>query len=239
VNVMRKVGNLSLLLLLFGLSFFVALRPEEERYVPVIQKVMPSSVAIYVEGRDFGAPMYIMGSGVFVSTSGHILTCAHLFTDMDVKLITVEDSEGYVLKADFIYMSEKMDLALIRVHDHTVPIRLADPRRIRVGQEVLAIGSPAGLTFSVSAGIISGLNRDFPWSYNSVQSDTAINPGNSGGPLFNLKGELIGINSFLISPNQSGTFSGLGFSVEAGECLKFLTRCRKLDRSLNFKWGSK
>ena len=107
-------------------------------------------------------------------------------------------------------------------------VNIADPRGLKVGQEVIAIGSPAGLSFSVTNGIISALYRDFNHAYNVTQSNTAINPGNSGGPLFNLKGELVGINSFFIMARpEFPVFTGLGFSVQSGQCIEFLTDAAK------------
>lgn len=167
------------------------------------------------------------GAGVFISPTGHILTCAHLFWVEEVTQVTIQDYDGYVYKADLLDKDDGKDLALLKIErPHSDYVRIADPRKLRVGQEVLAIGTPLGREFSVTHGIISALNRDLESMYNLTQSDVFQNPGNSGGPLFNMKGELVGINSGIQPPVNAPIFTGIGFSVQSGQIVEFLTKIR-------------
>jgi S1-C subfamily serine protease len=239
--------NLALIvtLLVIGLD-----TPHKDRFVQVVNKVMPSVVDIVVIGSfealiidvDAGTitpktiNAKIEGSGVFIADKGYIVTVAHLFNEFDqITGIFVTSPNGDVVKADIVKVSETRDLAIIQAsyYDKNPHVKLANPAKLAVGQEVLAIGSPLGLLFSVSHGIISALYRDMgDVNYNVTQSDTFINPGNSGGPLFNLKGELIGVNSFMMPPVRAAVFTGLGFSVQCGEILRFLTDVKKTEKGL-------
>lgn len=233
---MKRSLYFSTSLLIAVSALFYTNQLPKEKYVNIIRKVMPTVVSLnlVVEMQDPITEEYrnvrIGGSGVFISSNGYILTCKHVVNFPGVEYATVEMFNGEVVAARIVTMSKKCDLALLKI-DYPVNVeyvKLADPRKLEVGQEVIAIGSPLGLTFSASDGIISGLNRDFPFARNTTQSDTALNPGNSGGPLFNLKGELVGINSFMILVvEDTPIFSGLGFSVQSGQCLEFLTDCGK------------
>lgn len=235
---------------------FVLLRPSshEDQLISVTAKSLPKTVMIAVQievpllriqlgdlevyrSTETVMKTYL-GSGVIISPNGHILTCAHLFDDGDVRSISIKTYNEYIHAGDLLYMDVKKDLALVRIFDETPQYaKLADPRGLKVGQEVIAIGYPLALDFSVTHGIISYLNRDFKFRYNALQTDTFINPGNSGGPLFNLKGELVGINSFIIPPINAPIFTGCGFSVEAGQIIEFLTNFKKIDASLpKFSW---
>ena len=219
----------------------------ESRYVSVVEKSLPSTVDIkvmaLVENPLTGNVHegWYTGSGVFVSNKGHILTAAHLFPDnihKDKLFITMYS--GARLRARIIKISNKYDLALIRLVDpiRTPYAKIQSPSGLKVGQEVLAIGSPLGFKFSVSQGIISALNVDLgDKMYNLTQSDTAINPGNSGGPLFGLNGRLVGINVCYVPVHFFASFSGLGFSVQSGQIIEFITDCKKLDPELSgFSW---
>lgn len=179
----------------------------------------------------------VTGSGVFVSPNNHVLTCAHLFWLDTIKSINVCKASGECTFADLIRKEDDTDLGLVQTF-FTVPTEysnIADPRDLRVGQEVFAVGSPLGLPFSVSHGIISRLNTD-DVGYNMTQSDTFLNPGNSGGPLFNMKGEIVGINSRIVPPINAPVFTGLGFSVSSAQIIEFVTRFRGLDKSLPRSW---
>lgn len=226
-----------------------------EKYVRLSDKVIPKTVDIYVAGiaeRSFltedkkefrvetaTAVVAVHGAGVFISPTNHVLTCAHLFWLKEITGITVCRDDHNCTSADILYKQDNLDLALLQTYFSTPTnhARLADPRSLRVGQEVLAVGSPFGFPFSVSHGIISALNRDELGVYNMTQSDTFINPGNSGGPLFNLEGEIVGINSQVISPSRSPGFTGLGFSVQSGQIMEFLTRFRGIEKAFP-KFGS-
>jgi serine protease Do len=169
-----------------------------------------------------------LGAGVFISPNGHILTCAHLFNEGKIKAINIEAYDGYVYAAEILAVDPSRDLALLKIWENTPHYAvLEDPRNLRVGQEVIAVGNPLALSFSVTHGILSAFNRDFDNRYDTIQSDTFLNPGNSGGPLFNLRGRLVGINSFLIPPVPLPIFTGCGFSVSPGRIIEFLTILRK------------
>lgn len=215
-----------------------------ERFVRVSDEVVPKTVDIQVSGiakqlilsiedgkfkiEQATVPVRVEGAGVLISPNNHVLTCAHLFWLDTITAIAVCDQGGTCTAGELLHMEEKLDLALLQSNfDTPTPYaRIADPRNLRVGQEVLAVGSPLGFTFSVSHGIVSALNRDDLGIYNMTQSDAFLNPGNSGGPLFNLKGEIIGINSRIVPPVPANIFTGLGFSVQSGQIVEFLTRVR-------------
>lgn len=220
---------------------------QEDRLVKVSQDAIDKSVMITVNYKDFDRTIKIGGSGVFVTPDGYILTCKHLFTlpeqfdaTITIDSIFIEMSNDQVVSARLICLSGKFDLALLQAKT-TKPVKyatLADPRKLQIGQEVIAVGGPLGMSFTVTSGIISQLYRDFDGFYNVTQSDTAINPGNSGGPLFNLKGELVGINSFMLTVlPRLPLFTGLGFSVQSGQCLEFLVKSNnKISPHRRYKW---
>lgn len=218
---------------------------QKEKYVKVVDKVMPAVVELQVTGIvelhlwmgpiDLGpiatTKQSVLGSGAYISSNGYILTVAHLFNHFKkIQSINVIAPNGDIVAGKLKDVSKGVDLALVKVdyYKRTPYVKLANPLDLKIGQEVVAIGSPAGLSFSVSNGIISALYRDFQYAYNVTQSNTAINPGNSGGPLFNLQGELVGVNSFFIYLDpRAPLFTGLGFSVQSGQCLEFLTKNSK------------
>src|SRR6185503_8020790 len=171
--------------------------------------------------RRFGIPlpdapreraMQGMGSGFIVDASGVILTNAHVVEGADevhVRLTDRREFKGKVLGAD-----KATDIAVVKIEAGGLPVvKLGDPAKTRVGEWVLAIGSPFGFDNTVTAGIVSATSRSLPdGTYVPfIQTDAAVNPGNSGGPLFNLKGEVIGINSQIYS--RSGGFQGIAFAV--------------------------
>ena len=154
-----------------------------------------------------------LGTGVVISSDGYIVTNNHVIADADEVTVTLSNDKSY--DAEVIGTDKKSDLAVLKI-DATdlVPAQLGNSERLRVGEWVLAIGSPFGLTQTVTAGIVSATGRqnvgvadyeDF------IQTDAAINPGNSGGPLVNLRGEVVGINTAIAS--RSGGYMGVGFSI--------------------------
>ena len=154
-----------------------------------------------------------LGSGVVVSGDGYILTNNHVVADADEILVTLSDKKKY--EAQIIGRDPKTDLALIKIKvENTIPAaRLGDSDKLRVGDWVVAIGNPFGLGSTVTAGIVSAKGRVIgagPYD-NFIQTDASINPGNSGGPLFNLNGEVIGVNTAIVS--QSGGNVGIGFAI--------------------------
>jgi serine protease Do len=154
-----------------------------------------------------------LGSGVVVSEDGFILTNNHVVADADEILVTLSDKKKY--EAQIIGRDPKTDLALIKIEtEKPIPAaKLGDSDKLMVGDWVVAIGNPFGLGSTVTAGIVSAKGRIIgagPYD-NFIQTDASINPGNSGGPLFNLNGEVIGVNTAIVS--QSGGNVGIGFAI--------------------------
>ena len=153
-----------------------------------------------------------LGSGFIVSKDGYILTNHHVIAGADEVIVRMSNRKEY--DARVIGSDEASDIAVLKVEAEELPIlEFGDSDKLKVGEWVLAIGSPFGFDQSVTAGIVSAKGRSLP-SDNYVpfiQTDVAINPGNSGGPLFNLKGEVIGINSQIYS--RTGGFMGLSFAI--------------------------
>ncbi|WP_439510176.1 DegQ family serine endoprotease [Marinimicrobium koreense] len=159
-----------------------------------------------------------MGSGFVISEDGYILTNYHVIENADNIYVRLIDRREYT--AEVIGTDARSDLALLKVDADDLPyLRFADSDSLKVGEWVLAIGSPFGLDYSVSSGIVSAIGRSIPGPNNDtyvpfIQTDVAINPGNSGGPLFNLDGEVVGINSQIYT--RSGGSIGLSFAIPAG-----------------------
>lgn len=153
-----------------------------------------------------------LGSGFVISEDGYILTNAHVVEDADEVLVRFNDRRE--LAAEIVGSDPQTDIALVKVDADDLPtLALGDSENVEVGAWVAAIGSPFGFDHSVTAGIISATNRTLPRDayVPFIQTDVAINPGNSGGPLFNLDGEVIGINSQIFT--RSGGFMGLSFAI--------------------------
>ena len=153
-----------------------------------------------------------LGSGFIISSDGYILTNAHVVAGADG--ITVRLTDKREFKARLIGTDKRTDVALIKIEATGLPkITQGDPNALKVGEWVLAIGSPFGFDNSVTAGIVSAKGRSLPQEnyVPFIQTDAAVNPGNSGGPLFNMKGEVIGINSQIYS--RSGGYMGLSFAI--------------------------
>lgn len=153
-----------------------------------------------------------LGSGFIISNDGFILTNAHVVDQSDE--VTVRLSDKREFKARVIGADRRTDIALIKIEASGLPkVTLGDPNRLRVGEWVVAIGSPFGFDNSVTAGIVSAKGRSLPQEnfVPFIQTDAAVNPGNSGGPLFNMRGEVVGINSQIYS--RTGGFMGLSFAI--------------------------
>jgi serine protease Do len=164
-------------------------------------------------------PTHGLGSGFIVSPDGVILTNAHVVADADEVIVKLTDKREF--KAKVIGLDKPSDVAVLKIKASDLPyVKIGDPQQVRVGEWVVAIGSPFGFENSVTAGIVSAKSRSLP-DDNYVpflQTDVAINPGNSGGPLFDLNGEVIGINSQIYS--QSGGYQGLSFSIPIDVAMK-------------------
>lgn len=227
-------------LLVFTIAFmstssFMKTQVRQEQYAAMVKQSLPKTVTIFVEFSRIGPESHkketakVLGSGVFISKNGHILTCNHLFSvSRTIESIIVLTANNEIMPATLLAQKEKMDLALIKVNLKSTPYAsLASPDSLQVGQEVVAIGSPLGLIGTVTTGVISSLHRDDS-HYDMIQMSAPINPGNSGGPLFGLTGELLGINVLMYSPNPVfPTWSGIGFSVSASEINRFLVELRE------------
>jgi serine protease Do len=152
------------------------------------------------------------GSGFVVSADGYIITNAHVVRDATDITVKLTDRREYPAK--LIGLDDRTDVAVIKIEGKDLPtVRIGDPSKLKPGQWVVAIGSPFGMENSVTAGIVSATLRQLPDErYQAfIQTDVAVNPGNSGGPLFNLNGEVVGINSQIYS--QSGGYMGLSFAI--------------------------
>ncbi len=174
-------------------------------------------------GQQFGQHMQTepriehgIGSGVIISPDGYIVTNNHVVDGATEIRVTLSDRR--ILTAKLVGTDPLTDLAVIKIEGTNLPnIPIGDSSALRPGQTVLAFGNPFGFRFTVTRGIVSALNRPNPYADDPhkpgqfIQTDAAINPGNSGGPLVNAHGEVVGINTFLISP--SGSFSGMGFAI--------------------------
>ncbi len=157
-------------------------------------------------------PVRGAGSGFIVSADGYILTNTHVVENADEVTVRLTDRREYPAKV--IGADERTDVAVIKISAMNLPtVKLGDPTRLKPGQWVLAIGSPFGFENSATAGIISATSRSIPGenSVPFIQTDVAVNPGNSGGPLFNMAGEVIGINSQIFS--RTGGFMGVSFAI--------------------------
>ena len=153
-----------------------------------------------------------LGSGFIISNDGYILTNAHVVEGADEVTVRLTDKREF--KAKTIGTDKRTDVALIKIEASGLPaVKLADTNQLKVGEWVVAIGSPFGFDNSVTAGIVSAKGRSLPQeSYVPfIQTDVAINPGNSGGPLFNMRGEVVGINSQIYS--RSGGYMGVSFAI--------------------------
>ncbi len=153
-----------------------------------------------------------LGSGFIISADGFILTNAHVVDGADEVQVKLTDKREF--KAKVVGTDKRTDVALLKIEANGLPVvRMGDPGRLRVGEWVVAIGAPFGFDNSVTAGIVSAKGRSLPQEnyVPFIQTDVAINPGNSGGPLFNMKGEVVGVNSQIYS--RSGGYMGVSFAI--------------------------
>jgi serine protease Do len=194
----------------------------------VVTKVNTASASSSSGGS--GEVKAYVGSGFIIDPSGVIVTNYHVVENAFE--ITVTLSDGTLLPGKVLHASRVADLAIVQVqagHPLT-PVQWGDSNKLRVGDQVFAIGNPLGLGTSVSGGIVSGLNRDAEESPydNFIQTDAAINHGNSGGPLFDMDGKVVGVDSAMVSPTES--FSGLGLAIPSADA-RFV-----IDRLIKYGW---
>jgi serine protease Do len=175
-----------------------------------------------------------VGSGFILSADGYIMTNAHVVAGADEVIVTLTDKRE--LKARIIGSDRRTDVAVVKVDATGLPpVRIGDVNRVRVGEWVMAIGSPFGLDNTVTAGIVSAKQRDTGDYLPFIQTDVAINPGNSGGPLINLRGEVIGINSQIYS--RSGGFMGISFAIPIDEAMNVADQLRTTGRVVRGRIG--
>ena len=238
---MNFIKKIIFITILFNFSVLNA-KPVPESFADLADKLMPSVVNIsttqtvrtttnqfpfqFPPGSPFGEMFKdferpterkasSLGSGFIISANGTVVTNNHVIAGADDIIVRVGDKE---YKAKVIGADPYMDIAVLRIetNDQFKPVSFGDSDKSRVGDWAVAIGNPFGLGGTVTAGIISARNRDINLTrYDDfIQTDASINQGNSGGPLFNLKGEVIGINTAIIAPGQSGSI-GIGFAIPA------------------------
>ncbi len=168
-----------------------------------------------------------VGSGFIFSSDGLIMTNAHVVEGADEVLVTLTDKREF--KAKILGTDKRSDVALVKIEATGLPaIKVGDVGRLRVGEWVMAIGSPFGLENTVTAGIVSAKQRDTGDYLPFIQTDVAINPGNSGGPLINMRGEVVGINSQIYS--RSGGFMGISFAIPMDEAVRVVEQLRTQGR---------
>ncbi len=168
-----------------------------------------------------------VGSGFIISSDGYVITNHHVVSGAESITVTLNDRREF--SAQVIGTDELSDMALLKIDGHDLAaVRFGDSEQVKVGEWVLAIGSPFGLDFSAAAGIVSAKGRTVPGNSTNyvsfIQTDVAINQGNSGGPLFNLKGEVIGINSQILS--SSGGSNGISFAIPSNVALNVVEQLR-------------
>jgi len=164
-----------------------------------------------------------VGSGFIISAEGFILTNAHVVDGADEVYVTLTDKREF--KAKIIGIDKRTDVAVVKIDGRNLPrLLIGDPNKLKVGEWVIAIGSPFGLENTVTAGIVSAKARDTGDYLPLIQTDVAVNPGNSGGPLINMRGEVVGVNSQIYS--RSGGYMGISFAVPIDEAMRVAEQLR-------------
>ena len=175
-------------------------------------------------GREF--EQQSTGSGFIVSPDGYIVTNAHVVDDASEVTVRLSDKREFVAKV--IGSDSRTDVSLLKIDAKDLPrVTIGDPDKLKVGEWVVAIGKPFGLENTMTAGIVSAKGRDLPQEnlVPFIQTDVAINPGNSGGPLFNMRGEVVGINSLIYS--RTGGYMGLAFAVPIDVAMNAVNQLRE------------
>ncbi len=168
-----------------------------------------------------------VGSGFILTSDGYVMTNAHVVDGADEVLVTLPDKREF--KAKIIGADKRTDVAVVKIEATGLPaVKVGDVSRLKVGEWVMAIGSPFGLENTVTAGIVSAKQRDTGDYLPFIQTDVAINPGNSGGPLINMRGEVVGINSQIYS--RSGGFMGISFAIPMDEAVRVSDQLRTTGR---------
>ena len=175
-----------------------------------------------------------VGSGFILNADGYVMTNAHVVEGADEVIVTLADKREF--KARTIGADKRSDVALVKIEASGLPtVRLGDASKLKVGEWVIAIGSPFGLESTVTAGIVSAKSRDTGDLLPLIQTDVAINPGNSGGPLINMRGEVVGINSQIYS--RSGGYMGISFAIPIDEATRVSEQLRVGGRVIRGRIG--
>ncbi len=175
-----------------------------------------------------------VGSGFILSSDGLILTNAHVVDGADEVFVTLTDKREF--KAKIMGLDKRTDVAVVKIEASGLPaVKMGDVSKLRVGEWVMAIGSPFGLENTVTAGIVSAKQRDTGDYLPLIQTDVAINPGNSGGPLINMRGEVVGINSQIYS--RSGGFMGISFAIPIDEAVRVSDQLRSAGKVIRGRIG--
>lgn len=200
--------------------------PDLEGLPPMFREFFERSIPRAPGGRQPQREAQSLGSGFIISADGYVLTNNHVVADADEIMVRLSDRSE--LKAKLIGADPRTDVALLKVEGKNLPtVKLGDSNSLKVGAWVLAIGSPFGFDHSVTTGIVSAKGRSLPNDnyVPFIQTDVAINPGNSGGPLFNLDGEVVGINSQIFT--RSGGFMGLSFAIPIDVAMNVADQLKK------------
>ena len=245
----RSGAALRLLCLAVALGTGVAVAPGAARaqqfpdFVELIEKVAPAVVNIRTTERASEGPRSPCrrpapvprgddaprgeGSGFIISADGYVMSNAHVVEGASEVLVTLVDKREF--KARIVGADERSDVALLKIEASGLPtVRIGDVSRLRVGEWVLAIGSPFGLDSTVTAGIVSAKQRETGSDVAFLQTDVAVNPGNSGGPLINTRGEVVGVNSQILSP--VGSYIGISFAIPIDEAMRVVDQLRSSGR---------
>jgi serine protease Do len=186
------------------------------------------------EEEDSSAQRRGVGSGFILSADGYVMTNAHVVEGADELIVTLPDKREF--KAKVIGADKRTDVAVVKIDASSLPaLKVGDVSRLKVGEWVMAIGSPFGLENTVTAGIVSAKQRDTGDFLPFIQTDVAINPGNSGGPLINMRGEVVGINSQIYS--TSGGYAGISFAIPIDEAMRVADQLRQHGRVIRGRIG--
>ncbi|MER3413439.1 MAG: serine protease [Armatimonadota bacterium] len=222
--------------------------PGQVAFTEAVQKVRPAVVSIFSMQRDFFSGNQVqtgLGSGVILSSDGYIVTNNHVIEGADAIVVKLQDGSAH--EARVVGADVPSDLALLKINANGLPFaELGDSDDLVQGEWVFAIGAPLGIENTLSVGVVSALNRDLPAPgeayplVGAIQTDAAINQGNSGGPLANIHGQVVGINTAILSP--TGGSVGLGFAIPSKQVLKFVKeiqthgRMRHPTLAIRAKW---
>lgn len=196
--------------------------PENDPFSEFFKRLQPNQADLIEPGDD----EYNFGSGFLISSDGYILTNTHVLSGMNSIKVVLNNRREYT--ARLVGSDTQTDIALLKIDAQGLPtVKIGDPKTLRVGEWVAAIGAPFGFDNSVTAGIVSAKGRSLPnENYTPfIQTDVAINPGNSGGPLFNLRGQVVGVNSQIYS--QSGGFMGISFAIPIDVAMNVADQLRR------------